>query len=198
VLLEESLLRFRRLGDDLGAAQALCELGNLESAQGEHELAAKLHQQSLAVRQATNDARGIGLSLLSMSVAAAYAADPERAWEIGQRALALFNRTDDSPGRAATVMQLGYASADAGRLGEARELLERSLALWRGFATNTGWCPPVLFELAKIDAALGEPERAPERLRQAAAVLATIGDREGLAYCETELRTITNAGITPQ
>ena len=73
-LAEESLARFRQLGDELGAAQALAQLGNLLSAEGEHELARELHEESLAVREAANDARGIGLSLLAISVAAAHGA----------------------------------------------------------------------------------------------------------------------------
>jgi predicted ATPase/DNA-binding SARP family transcriptional activator len=189
-LLTESLSRFRRLGDNLGGAQALCQLGNLMSAEGKHELAAKCHKQSLAVREGANDARGIGLSLLSMSVAAAHAGEPGRAWEVGREALALFDRTDDRPGRAAAVMQLGYVSDDAGRLLQARELHERSLSLWREFATNTGWLPPVLFALAEIDLALGEPDRASARLHQAAAVLTKIGDQAGLAQCAELVQTI--------
>ena len=77
----------------------------------------------------------------------------------------LFDRTDDGPGRRAAVMQLGYLAADAGRLREARELQERALALWQEFVPHTGWCAAILLELAELDAALGEPERVPGRLR---------------------------------
>jgi predicted ATPase/DNA-binding SARP family transcriptional activator len=187
-LLEESLARFRRLADDLGAAQALAQLGNLLSAQGEHEVARELHEESLAVREAAGDARAIGLSLLAIAVAAAQADDSERAWASAQRARTLFARTDDGPGHAAAVMQLGYLAADAGRLREARDLQERSLAMWADFVPNTGWRPAILLELATLDAALGESERVPGRLRQASAVFAHIGDRVGLAYCEQMLR----------
>jgi predicted ATPase/DNA-binding SARP family transcriptional activator len=187
-LLEESLARFRRLGDDLGAAQALAQLGNLLSAAGEHEAARELHEESLAIREAANDARAIGLSLLAIAVAAAQAEDPDRARASAQRARTLFARTDDGPGHAAAVMQLGYLAADAGCLREARDLQEQSLALWGAFVPNTGWRPAILLELATLDAALGEPERVPGRLRQASAIFAHIGDRAGLAYCERMLR----------
>ncbi len=88
------------------------------SAEGEHEVARELHDESLAIREAANDARGIGLSLLAIAVASAQAEAPERGWARAQRALALFDRTDDGPGRASAVMQLGYLAADAGRLRE--------------------------------------------------------------------------------
>ena len=150
------------------------------------------------MREAANDARGIGLSLLAISVAAAHGAQPERAFATAQRALELFDQTDDGPGRAAAVMQLGYLTADAGRPGDARELQERALALWKAFAPNTGWCPPILLELAQLDAALGETEQVPGRLRQAIEILTHIGDHAGVAHCEELLRTTTNAALTPE
>ncbi len=51
-LLEESISRFRQLGDELGAAQALGQLGNLLSAAGDPEPARELHEESLALREA--------------------------------------------------------------------------------------------------------------------------------------------------
>jgi len=196
-LLEESLSGFRRLADELGAAQALAQLGNVLSAEGEHEVARELHEESLAIREAANDARGIGLSLLAIAVASAHANAPERGWASAQRALALFNRTDDGPGRASAVMQLGYLAADAGRLREARELQERALAMWADFVPNTGWRPAILLELAYLDSRLGEPERAPVRLRQASRIFAHIGDAAGVAYCGQALRAEMNAELTP-
>jgi predicted ATPase/DNA-binding SARP family transcriptional activator len=196
-LLEESVSRFRRLGEELGAAQALAQLGNVLSGEGEHEMARELHDESLAIREAANDARGIGLSLLAIAVASAHANAPERAWASAQRALALFNRTDDAPGRAAAVMQLGYLAADAGRLREARDLQERALAMWADFVPNTGWRPAILLELADLDSRLGEPERAPVRLRQASRIFAHIGDTAGVAYCEQALGAEMNARLTP-
>ncbi|MDQ6822244.1 MAG: hypothetical protein M3076_18205 [Actinomycetota bacterium] len=197
-LLERSLSRFRQLGDELGAAQALAQLGNLLSGEAEHDLARELHEESLAVREAANDARAIGLSLLAIGVAASRAAEPERAWASVLRASALFERTDDGPGRAAAVMQLGYLAADAGRLREAWELQERALALWRAFIPNTGWCTTILLELADIDAALDSHERIAGRLQQAIEIFAHNGDQVGLAYCEAALRTQMNAALTPE
>lgn len=197
-LLEQSLSRFRQLGDRLGAAQALAQLGNLLSAEGQHELARELHEESLAVREAANDARGIGLSLLAIGVAAERAAEPERAWASVERASGLFDRTDDGPGHAAAVTQLGYLAADAGRLREAWKLQERALSLWRAFIPNTGWCTTILLELADLDAALGSRERIPGRLRQASEIFAHNGDPVGLAYCEAALRTQMNAALTPE
>ena len=96
-----------RLGDGLGAAQALSQLGNLLSAGGEPEQARELHEESLALREAADDARGIGLSLLAIAVAAARAARvPAARGPSAERALSLFDRTDDGPGRASAVMQL--------------------------------------------------------------------------------------------
>jgi tetratricopeptide (TPR) repeat protein len=166
----------------------LSQLGNLLSAEGEHDQARELHEESLALREAADDARGIGLSLLAIAVAAAQAGEPERAWASAERALALFDRTDDGPGRGSAVMQMGYLAADAGRLQEAWELQKRALALWTEFIPQSAWCTAILLELAQLDAALGEPERVPGRLREAAEIFSRIGDQVGLAYCQQALR----------
>jgi hypothetical protein len=160
-------------------------------------VARELHDESLAIREAANDARGIGLSLLAIAMASTRAEAPARGWASAQRALALFDRTDDAPGRASAVMQLGYLAADGGRLREARQLQERALAIWAAFIPNTGWRPAILLELADLDTRLGEPERAPARLRQASRIFAQIGDTAGVAYCEQALRAEINAQLTP-
>jgi predicted ATPase/DNA-binding SARP family transcriptional activator len=195
-LVEDSLSRFRQLGEELGTAQALAQLGNLVSVEGEHELAQELLDESLTVREAATDARGIGLSLLAISVAAARASTPEHAWGSATRALALFERSDDAPGRASAIMQLGYLAADAGRLREARGLQEQALALWRDFVPNTGWRPAILLELATLDARIGDDELVGGRLQQAREIFAHIGDSAGLAYCEAAVAG-HNAALTP-
>lgn len=195
---EESLARFRTLGDEPGAAQALAQLGNLLSAAGEHDLALELHEESLAIRESMDDARGVGLSHLAASVAAASAADLDRARLSADLALEVFERTDDGPGRAATIMQLGYLAADGGRAHEARELMERAAAHWEAFARNTGWLPPILIELAELDAALDERERAPARLTEALRILTQTGDRTAAEHCRQLLATARNGALTPE
>jgi predicted ATPase/DNA-binding SARP family transcriptional activator len=197
-LLEESLSQFRRLGDDLGAAQALSQLGNLLSLTGEHDLARELHDESLRTREAANEARGIGLSLIALSVAAGRAGDAERAWATANRALELFDRTDDGPGRASAVVVLGYLAADAGRLAEAREFQERALALWLAFIPSTGWTTSILLELVELDMALGDFERLPGRLEQALESCIRFEDQGGIVYCERALEALTNGALTPE
>ena len=174
----------------------MAQLGNLIVADGEHELARELHEESLALRSASNDARGIGLSLLSMSVAAACGEQFDRAAASAEQALALFDRTGDQPGRGGAVNQLGYIAADTGRLREARELQERALSVWRAFIANSGWGPTILFELAALDTALAEPDRARQRLREALAVGVHIGDEEVTARCRQALGEGINAPLT--
>jgi predicted ATPase/tetratricopeptide (TPR) repeat protein len=194
-LLDEGLARFELLGDELGRAQALAQLGNLLAAAGDHMAARERHEESLALREAAHDARGIGLSLLAMAVGAARAGEPDRAWDCALRARAVFDRSDDGPGRGAATVQLGYLAADAGRLEEAHALQDGALALW-GFDPGISWIGTILLELAELDVALGRPERAPARLREAAATFARLGDRSGVALAEDALRA--NAVLTAE
>jgi predicted ATPase/DNA-binding SARP family transcriptional activator len=195
---EDGLLRFRALGDDLGTAQALAQLGNLVAAEGDHELARELHGESLALRMAANEARGTGLTLLSIAVADVHRGDFDGAVKSAEQALALFDRTGDQPGRGAAVMQLGYIAADSGSLREGRELQELALSLWRVFMANSCWGPIILFELADLDHALGEPDRARPRMLDALAVGLHMGDEAIISRCRQALGGQANAALTPQ
>ena len=197
-LLEESLSLFERLGDELGVAQTLAQLGNLHCARGELELSQKLLAESLAIREHADDARGIGLSLLASAVTAAHFGDLDRAEVMAERALTLFDRTDDVPGRGSAVTQLGYIAADRGRLEAACELLERALVLWRGFIPHTLWCTRILWELAELDVALGDTDRVAQRLVDASAICLHNGDKVGRAYFEEALTASANGVLTPR
>jgi hypothetical protein len=115
-----------------------------------------------------------------------------------QQARELFDRTDDGPGRAATAMQLGYLAADDGNPHRAREFQERAAVLWKAFARNTGWLPPILLELAELDAEVGEHERVPERLSEAIQILRRSGDHAGVLHCRSLLGLATNAPLTAE
>jgi predicted ATPase len=196
VELEHALATFRSLGDDLGAAQALAQLGNHLSADGEHDLARELHDESMSLRQAANEARGIGLSSLAIAQAAMNAGEFDRARAAAERALALFTRTDDGPGCAAATMQLGYIVADSGPPRDALRLLEQALVLWQQFIHHVGWAGDILIELALLERASGETRRATGRLEQALAVFEHFDDRVGIALCREALEEPTNVVLT--
>jgi tetratricopeptide (TPR) repeat protein len=171
----------------------LALLGNLLAAEGEHEMARELHEEALALREAADEARGTGLSLVAMAIAASLAGEPDRAWQCAERALALFERTDDGPGLGAATMQLGYLAVEAGRTDEAYALLERGLAQWMSFARVT-WCASIELELATLDRARGDGGRALERTAHARDIFAGMGDREGIGWCEAMM----NGALTPE
>ena len=172
-------------------------LGVLVATSGEPELARELLEESLTIREAANEARGIGLSRLAIGAAAAGAGDGLRARGQVKLALELFERIDDRPGRSSAVMQLGYLAADAGRLLQARELQQRALADWRRFAPSTLWCASALMELARIDVALGQPRRAEEQLEMACEVCLHNDDRPRLRRCRQAIDALGNSALTP-
>jgi tetratricopeptide (TPR) repeat protein len=193
---EEALTLFRGLGDQLGAAQALCQLGNLLSRAGEHEPARDLLDESLSIRRAGDEARGVGLSLLSISLAEMTAGEFDRARGAADQALALFDRTADGPGQGAAWMVLGYIAASAEDWRHARELQERGLATWRNFNPDARWCGGVFLELVHIEMALGESERAAAHLRDAFASFEHVDDPLGLEQCRAAERELENVALT--
>ena len=96
-----------------------------------------------------------------------------------ERALEVFERTDDGPaGRRRSCSSATWLPTPVARSRPA-SFRSAPLAHWEAFARNTGWLPPILLELAELDTALGEPERAPRRLTEALRILTHTGDQAG-------------------
>lgn len=62
-LLEESLVLYRELGDEVGAATVLVELGQVARAQGEHDRAAALSEEGLALSRELGERRAAAIAL---------------------------------------------------------------------------------------------------------------------------------------
>ena len=195
-LLEQSLELFHARGDRVGQAQATALLGNLAALTGDAELADDLLGAALRMREAIRDARSIGLSLIALAVARCTAGDTAAAEAYAARARDLFERCDDGPGRASTAVVRGYILAEGRRYAEARDLQTEALTYWRAFIPDTLWCATVLLELADLDVALGEEQRAVGRLTEAAEVCVHNGDEPLLTRCRTALGALGNGALT--
>ena len=202
-LAEESLARFRQLGDELGAAQALAQLGNLLSAEGEHELARELHEESLAVREAATTPAGSACPCSRSRWPPPTARSQSVPLQPPSARSSLFDRTDDGPGRAAAVMQLGYLAADAGRPRERPRVAGTRARAVEGVRRPTpAGARRILLEFA---AARRRARRAHERRRGSSRPSRSsthIGDQPASRSAEAALRRNdkrgANARITPR
>ena len=93
-------------------------------------------------------------------------------------------------------MLLGFVAAANGQLLEARLLQEQALQVWTDFVPNIGWCGPIQLEMAHIDAALGDHDRIPHRIKAAREAFEHVNDLGGVELCRTVARQLRNVALT--
>ena len=158
-LLEESLMRFRELGDKLGSALALSGAGLIAVGQGRYERGVALFQGAVDLFLEIGERWGASVNLSFSAVGWFGRGDPIRAKRLAERGLELA-REIGSPEAVCVACHAGTMAAQAeGEHERARGLLQEGLALAAeaGNETNVAYC---LEGLAAAAASEGRLERA--------------------------------------
>jgi tetratricopeptide (TPR) repeat protein len=127
----ESLDLFRRLGDRLGQAWALDELGLLQQQTGDHEAAAANLAQALQLHRELGSRHGESVALNSLGELSAATSAPGEARRYHSQALAIAREIGAPPQEARALAGIGRSlladrPADAaGHLREALEIYQR-------------------------------------------------------------------------
>jgi tetratricopeptide (TPR) repeat protein len=182
-LASDSTQRTRELGWRYGEALALCLLGNLHRAHGEHDQARSALERSLALRQELGDRRATGVTLGGLGLLCAAHGDRARGEATLRDALALFERIEDYPARMGTLLNLGVVALDNGDRAQARLRLQQSLATIRnpvGLPRAIAWIHAMLAEIAQDE---GDDRTAVSHRSAALEIFQAIGERDGLDHC---------------
>ena len=173
-VLEESLTLFQKLGDNLGIASVLNELGLSAFVQGDPEQAHTFSAQALTFYQELENKGGIASSLLQLGHVARNQDDDGAARSYYEESLALFQEVGNEGGIAHALHNLGHVARSEGHYDTARLHYEEALAMFRKLGNKAG----IAYSLegfAGLAGAQGQSERA-VRLRGAAEALReTIG-----------------------
>ncbi len=182
-LIEESLARFKQLGDEQGEAFALNAFGNLARSGGDFERGRALLERSLALRQGIGDRRGAGITLGCMAVLLARSGDVEGARLSAAQSRTWFAENDDLIGLGAAELSLTCVALCAGDRADARAHLQAAASIFGGIETThqEGW---VLAVLAAICAEDGEAATGRAWLDRASRHFELLGDGAGIAYCQ--------------
>jgi predicted ATPase/DNA-binding CsgD family transcriptional regulator len=156
---EQSLALRRELGDALGVAASLINLGNVALDLGEYERAVPFYQQSLELYRGAAHRWGIALALNNLGAALRGDGRSEEARALLEESLALRRELGDQYGVAETLENLARLALDRGDLRGAEALSRESLSLWRELGDRLS-APRLLEDLAAAAAAGGELERA--------------------------------------
>jgi non-specific serine/threonine protein kinase len=170
---EEYLAVARKIGDDLGAAEALTGLGILAMRQLDFRRAMELSQQALQLARRARHRMMEIQSLMQIAEAARYQGDYGRARTVVEELRAGSWTIDDEYGAGFAMQLLGKIARDEGNCDQARDLFVQSLGYQEKLG---GWSVPFNLEgLATVACMQGQVERATrlfgaaEAIRQAAA-----------------------------
>jgi predicted ATPase/DNA-binding CsgD family transcriptional regulator len=161
-------------------AKALNGAGNLAQVCGDLERAARLHLESLAIRQALGDRRGIAISLNSLANVAVEQGDYLLARGLYEESLALRRDLGDARGIAVTLNNLSVVARDEGDWQAAAALSVESAALFRELGDRQG----VALSLVTLGVAryyLGEYAEATELHRESVALFGEQDNKREIA-----------------
>jgi tetratricopeptide (TPR) repeat protein len=125
--LEESLNIWRELGNSLGIAQTLNNLGAVANGQGNYEQSRIYHSESLAIRRKHGDRRSIAVSLHNLGEVYLSQEDYDQARKSFEESLPIFKEVGYIMGVADSLNGLGVAAEGQGDYDYARACYEESL-----------------------------------------------------------------------
>jgi adenylate cyclase len=171
---EGSLALWQAIGDQLNAAHVLNNMGIMLTNQGDHTRALALQEDALALRRAAGDRWGTGVSLINLGLVALNQGRLAEARDQFAEALELLRQVGDPQSLASCLGNLAFALAELGDAARARAMYYESLRIHKSFSDR--WMLAYLFEdLAALEAAEEQPERALRLVGAAAALRETIG-----------------------
>ncbi|WP_107657496.1 ATP-binding protein [Nocardia suismassiliense] len=175
-----------RLGDQLGEANALNNIGRMRWGTDDYEAAEELFQQALTLHRKIGNEFGEANSLADLGRVRWALNDHRPAAELLQQALALYRRTGSYRwtgslvGAADALNLLGRILEANGGYETAETLYRQALSLYRKTGIRRGEAES-LGALGGIRRATGDYEAADELLQQALALHRQIGNRHGEA-----------------
>jgi tetratricopeptide (TPR) repeat protein len=144
---------------------------------GAYDEAKRLHTESLTVRQALGDQRGIGKSVQLLSYVPMYRGNAEEAEHLVRESLAIYREMGNLTDIAEALLDLGVSLSLCGKFAEAHSLHEQAVAIYEELGTRRklAWSNAWL-SLVKVH--VGQYEGAHTLAQTSLAAAQECGDRE--------------------
>jgi non-specific serine/threonine protein kinase len=195
-LLEESLVLYRDLGDDTGAAFTLLVLGRIAVSQGNRKRGATLLEEGLALFRQQGNVWGTARALIVLGDVALFEHEVERATANFQRSLGISRDIEDAEGIAVSLLYLGRAAHMRRDAARSETLLKESLEVFRESADSRG-IAEVLLELGRVARVRGDSVRALGLYRESLVLSQGLDNKTYVAFCLTALAGILQATGDP-
>lgn len=168
----ESLVIYRRLGDERGLAEALWMLGWLTVRRGDVVGGIAVMEEGLALFRKSGDPWGIAQTSFSIASRELSLGHYERAKTLSEEGLAISRQSGMEREVASHLLILGSVARDMGESVRSEALLEESLTLLRGLGSRVqDRVPEVLIRLSMALRDRGDHQRADQLLEESLPLL---------------------------
>jgi tetratricopeptide (TPR) repeat protein len=182
----------RQLGDRLGEADALHNLGTVRQLSGDSLGAGDALEQALALSRDLGDRLGEADALHNLGTVRRLTGDYPGAADALEQALALSRDLGDRLGEANALHNLGIVRRLTADYPGAADNLERALALYHDLGNRLGRAD-ALHDLGAVRRLTGDYPGAADALERALALYRDIGDRRGQANALNNLGEVRRA-----
>ncbi len=185
---EESLLKWRALGEVRGEAEALNFMGLIHRAVGDSRKALNLYNQALPLFQGAGDRLGEAETLSNMAVAHFALGDLQKSLNLSKQALPIRWELGDRQGEVSTLNNIGSVYWASGDSMMALDFYNQTLPLRRELGDRSGEAI-TLNNIGTAYSAMGEPQMALESYLKALPLRRQEKDLSG------EATTLRNIGM---
>jgi tetratricopeptide (TPR) repeat protein/transcriptional regulator with XRE-family HTH domain len=127
-----------RLGDRLGQASALTDLGSIRRLMGDWAVAAGVLEQALDIYHDLGDCLGQANALTELGAAQRRMGDYPDAIRVLEQALDMYHDLGDQVGQGNALLYLGVARRCTGDYQEAAQMLEQAVSMFRHLGGRSG------------------------------------------------------------
>jgi tetratricopeptide (TPR) repeat protein len=170
----------RRLGDQLGEAYTLTELGVVRWLTGDYPGAAQVLEQALTLHHDLDNRHGEATALTELGVVRRLTGDYPGAAQVLEQALTLHHDLDNRHGEAYTLTELGVVRRLTGDYPGAIQVLDQALHLHHDLSNQLGEAD-ALTSLGLVRFLTDDYPGAAQMLEQALSLYRDLGDRLGEA-----------------
>ena len=179
----------RHLGDWLGQANALHDLGDVRRLTDDYPAAAQAQEQALGIYRDLGDRLGQANVLNDLGDVRRLTGDYPAAAQAHEQALDIHRDLGNRLGQAGALNSLGVVRRLTGEYSAAAQVLEQALGLYRDLGNRLGQAY-ALRELGAVRRLTGEYLVAAQVLEQALDIYRDIGNRNGEAEALNEKGTL--------
>ena len=179
----------RSVGDRLGQANALRELGALQELTGDYPAAAQVLEQALGIYRDLGDRLGQANALWNLGDVWRMTGDYPAGIQAAEQALGIYQDLGDRLGQANALYLLGLVRRLTGDYPAAAQALEHALGIYRDLGDRLGQAN-ALNDLGDVRRMTGDYPAAAQVLEQALGIYGAIGNRFGQANALNDLGVV--------